>query len=140
MEIRRAVKEDMREASEIHRKSIAREPYNIKVTDEQSLSFIEDCNKEHVMYVASENKILGFVIGFKYRYVDGWRLWVYEIHVSRKSQGKGIGERLINAIEEHFKKEGIKVSELIAPCPHVMEFYKKQNYKKTKYVMFEKKI
>ena len=48
--------------------------------------------------------------------ISGNNLTVYHTEVSEKAEGKGLGKALLNAMVEHARKNGLKVTAL---CPFV---------------------
>lgn len=55
-----------------------------------------------------ENGIpLGFALGVRERWSDGWFFSLREMCITRKRQGEGIGRRLLEALCEDLRDEGI---------------------------------
>lgn len=142
MKIRKAVKSDIREVSRIFKEEQSKEPYNNEINDSEAEKIIRNYFEEQTMYVAVEGKkTMGFVVGDKYNWIRGRTLWISEIFVDSKFQGKGIGRLLMEAIISHFRKDKISSVELLTHLNAPAEnFYKKLGFKKTEYVKLEKKM
>ncbi|MCX9155437.1 GNAT family N-acetyltransferase [Niveibacterium sp. 24ML] len=54
-----------------------------------------------------ESTPLGFVMGARERWSDGWFFFLREMCVARSRQGEGIGRRLMEATCDELREEGI---------------------------------
>jgi ribosomal protein S18 acetylase RimI-like enzyme len=142
MRIRKATEDDMEAAALIYKECFDKEPYKYMIKEEESLDIIKSYFKTQVMYVAIDNdSVIGFVMGEKYLWVGGWRLWISELFVDSNHQRKGVGTQLLSAIENHFKKDGISFVELLAHNnAEAIKFYEKLDFHRSDYAKFEKKI
>ena len=101
----------------------------------------KDYFNEQVIFVADDAGILtGFVVGYKYPWGNGWRLWVSEIGVSSDQQGKGAGTLLFDRLVNHFKGKTDIVERLVHKDFPAVKFYKKHGFKLSDYIKFEKNI
>ncbi len=142
MKIRKAKNEDIKAIAAIFRKEFGRKPYYEKWTEKTSLNKIKEYFKDYYTFVLEiEGMVVGFVIGSTFLWYDGRRGMVDEIVVSSEHQNKGLGGRLINHIEEVFRKKGIKKTTLLS-CKRSKAFqiYKKKGYKEEDLVAMIKKI
>lgn len=100
-------------------------------------------------YLAIENKVvLGLVMGTipkydKYDYLDykcPKRGEVTELIVTKKGRSKGIGQALLDKIEEYFKKEGCEYSiiDVFAYNKNAIDFYNKKGYHTRMYIDIKK--
>ena len=100
-------------------------------------------------YIAIDDEnVIGMVMGIipvyeKYDYLDykcPKRGIVTELVVSKKSRNIGIGKRLIDKIEEYFKKEGCEYSlvDVFAYNEKAIGFYEKQGYHPRMYTDIKK--
>jgi len=139
--IRAAKKGDLNEIVKIFISEFAKYPYNEKWREKEAFAKIKGYFKGCKFFVAEiDGKIAGFIIGDKYYQVEK-KLWIYELVVSEKFQGRGIGKALIDAMTKYFKKEKIGGIRLIASKKaKAFKFYKKLNFKETGFVELEKKL
>lgn len=142
MTIRRALKKDIEQISQIFLDNIAQKPYSYTITPKESKEIISAYFKNYIIFVAEEKGILtGFIIGSKYFWIGGWRLWISELFVDINKQNKGIGTKLLDAIQHHFKNKGVKVVELLShKNAAAMDFYKKGGFNETDFIKLEKVI
>jgi len=139
--IRAAKKSDLNEIVKILVGEFAKPPYNEKWGKKEASNKIKEYFKFCKFFVAEINReIAGFIIASSYYHVAK-KLWIYELVVSEKFQGRGIGKALIDAAINHFKKEKITGVRLIASKKaRAFKFYKKLNFKETDFVELEKQL
>lgn len=82
------------------------------------------------------SQIIGVVMGS----YDGRRGWINHLAVAPEFQGKMIGQRIVEELEERFMQVGCeKVNLLIELSNHnVQDFYEKQGYKRDDLIFMEK--
>jgi len=73
-------------------------------------------DKDHVFLVAEEKNIIGIAYGWKENiypiYKNEYVGYIADVIVDEKERGKGIGKALVTALEEEFKKMGLKETKL----------------------------
>ena len=137
MHIRKFKKEDAIKVSNLIRKCLLEvniNDYPRKIINEMVKHFtpsqIIKNSKERNVFVAVENdRILG-TASIK----DNIILTVF---VNPNIQGKGIGSKLMNKVEDYAKKNGYKEVKLPSSLTS-LEFYKKRGYKKIKMLHSDK--
>ena len=143
VKIRKATEKDIKTCAEIFRTESAKPPYNKKRTAKKALDGIKDDFKSNDFYVAIvENKIIGFTMvkidsGIKEQ------LWINELWILKEYQGQGIGKKIMEGVENLYKKKGIKILKLVADTRKngAYGFYDRLKYKvDTSMVFMEKKI
>jgi ribosomal protein S18 acetylase RimI-like enzyme len=141
IKIRKATKKDFSKIAEIWKKEYSKKPYNEKWKIKDIFAKIKDYLKESKIYVATlDKKIVGFIIFKRIIWDDGKHLFIDEVVVSKKFQGKGIGKVLMSKAEKESK--GCVLVELWTyKEAEACNFYKKLGYKEIKDgVMMHKKI
>jgi len=141
MLIRQATLNDLKNIAEIFRIESVKPPYNKKKSPEKALKGIKEDSKANDVYVAViDNKITGFIMvradsGIKHQ------LWINELWILKEYQGRGIGKRLMNEVENIYKKRGIKIFKLVAHTEKggARDFYKKLKYKEDKSMVYMEK-
>jgi len=96
-----------------------------------------------VYFVLEINKELQGVISGEYRITAlGKRAIFHQIIVSEKFRGKGYGNKLIDALEKHFKKKGCNAltSHILPGNKKIQEFYKKRGYDIEERINITKKL
>lgn len=142
MNIRKAQKKDTRMIARIFREQMSKAPYRYKVSFNSALSGIQFYLKNYdVRVTCIDNKLVGFIAVFKYRWIDTYRLWVGELHVDSKYQKKGVGRALLDDVEIYYKQKRVKFVELLvntkAPA---IGFYEHLRFSKSPQQKFEKKL
>ena len=74
--------------------------YNIAPLTQDIQSLEEEFEKSAVLKAVIENKIIGSARGF----VENETLYIGRLIVDKNYQNKGIGQKLLDAMEQHFKK------------------------------------
>ena len=96
MEIRKAVKKDLREIVEVFRIESAKKPHNNKRTPKKALERVKEYFKEKDIYVSIiDHKIIGFIISDIDPDAED-QVYIDELWILKEHQGKGIG-KLIGA-------------------------------------------
>lgn len=140
MEVRRARKADISQSAEIFRQNMAQKPYLLNVARAKAAEIIRNYFSTQVMYVAvADGKVAGFVIGDKYMAEEGRYLWISEIFVSVDMQGKGVGTKLMEAIENHYKGKIAFTELLVHKHSPAADFYRKLDFKETDYIKLSRK-
>ncbi len=128
MKIRKATEKDLKEIAKIFRAESGKKPYNQKWSEKESLKKIRTIFELGSIYLyIADKKILGFISimgeGKKEAYID-------EFYVDSKSQGKGVGSKLLNfAEEECIKKKIKKITVMANQKAKAFQFYQKFKYK-----------
>ena len=142
MIIRKASLEDSEEMLSIWSENLGSAPYNIPVDRPFALETL----RQHVLdsdarVACDKDVIVGFAIASVYRYIDGFRLWVSELHVSTRHQGLGVGRALLERLEEDYRKNGVLCLELLShSASSAAGFYRHVNYQGTAYQKLEKRL
>ena len=96
--------------------------FNLKKSDDELLEAFEVKQKTIFFVVEEKNNIVGYIKGRKNR--------IENLFILGKYHKKGIGTKLVEMIEQEFKKE--KISEMkVDSSIYATNFYKKLGYKKT---------
>ena len=142
MEIRKATEKDLPEIAKIFRIESSKAPYNKKRKSKKALEGIKKDFKTNKIYIAIiDNKVVGFVMAVIDSGIKN-QLWINEIWVVEKYQGRGVGKKLMAEVERIYKRKGVTVFELVADTRKggAVDFYKKINYKIDSSMVFMKKI
>jgi len=137
-----------------HIVNIDKEGYNIITDEYKELYFnktMEEINKyEGKMYLYKENnEILGLIVGLinnedtsDYDFKAPKRGRVSELIVTQKIRSKGIGQKLMNKMEDYFKSKGCEyiLVDVFAYNKIGIEFYKEQGYHSRMYREIKKII
>lgn len=101
------------------------------------LKEVKDNNGKCYLYI-EDNKVVGLIMGIidkydEYDYLDykcPKRGRITELIVSKKTRSKGIGTKLIEEMENYFKKENCEyiIVEVFAYNDNAISFYNKENY------------
>ena len=114
MKIRQAGKDDLKRIVEIFRQEYARYPYNEKWPKKFAKLRIKNYFKNCKIFVLEiDDKIQGFVIGSFYIWHNGLRGYIDEVVVTHEFQGLGYGKRLMEFIENYFRRKKAKEISLI---------------------------
>jgi putative acetyltransferase len=136
MIIRRAGVEDADSIKKLHKETIRKvnskdynkEQIKIWVRRNTKKHFSDSIEKRNIFFVALEkNKLLGYAsLSLSKHKVQG-------LYVKHDFNGKGIGSKLLNKIEDYAKKYGLKLLELESTIT-AFNFYKHKGYKKIKVI------
>ena len=142
MKILEAEGKDLKEIVNIFIIGSKKRPYLQKWTKKKATDMFKLSLKKKELWIAVlDKKVIGFIFAGvssankKIVYVD--ELWVIE-----KYQGKGTGKSLLLFVEEYHKKKGVNIIRFTAYSKSkATGFYKKLNYKASKdVVLMEKKL
>jgi ribosomal protein S18 acetylase RimI-like enzyme len=91
-----------------------------------------------VMVAEQDGEVVGVVVGT----IDGTRAYFHRLAVLPRKQGKGIGRKLVEAIEKRFKQRGVNRVLIMVnqDNPEVLPFYHSLGYEEQKYVTLSKKL
>lgn len=131
MKIRKVKEEDLKECSRLIQRNIERnwskdypkeaiESWKKRYSEKELRNMLE----EEELFLAEENNLILGTIFFHGNQVKG-------LFVREKYQGKGIGTKLLQKIEEMAKKRKLKELYLNSSIP-ALKFYIKRGYKKIK--------
>lgn len=121
------------------------EPWNDSWTFEGAEKYLQDYIETPGFkgFVAEEeNKIIGFIFGFRKRWWQADEFYVNEMCVEISEQRNGIGTKLINYLEINLKTEGVEnITLLTNRGIPAEEFYKKNGFSEIDRIIFlHKKI
>ena len=141
--IRKAVKRDFKDISEIFGKESSKKPYLQKLTEKTALERIIEFSKtDDIFVVVANDKIIGFIVSHIGIEEKGKGAFVKETWLKPEYQGKGIGKMLMRFIEKRYKDKGAKSIFLMAHKKSgAFGFYKKLKYKEhNNFVLMGKKL
>jgi ribosomal protein S18 acetylase RimI-like enzyme len=122
--------------------SIDKEQYHIFTNEYREIEFKKTINeitdKDGKMFLAfDKNKVIGLIVGIinnegetTYEFKAPKRGRITELIVTKEYRSKGVGQKLINVLEKHFKSVGCKaiIIEVFAYNENAKKFYYKNNY------------
>ena len=119
---------------DLYIETFTKEPWNdIYDSREQVVKFFNNHfnNNYFVGYAALlEDKVVALSIGMKKPWIAGFEYYIDEFCVSYEMQGKGIGSRFINVIEEDIKEQGMNAIILNTERDYPShKFYEKNGFK-----------
>jgi L-amino acid N-acyltransferase YncA len=145
VKVRSATDDDIQDIARILTEALVEEPF---VSNNTSMMTLEEgCRamqgyreKGIDLYVADdEGVVVGFVSCNKYYHSGGLRLFIPDLYVAQGKRGKGVGTLLLDAVEEKYVQEGVRIIELITnDCGRAMSFYENAGFNKTRDVRLEK--
>jgi ribosomal protein S18 acetylase RimI-like enzyme len=124
-------------------KEYSKRPYNEKWSKKTATQKIKDYFKGHEIFLLEiDKKIIGFIVITTYLWDKGTRGYIDEIVIDSKFQGKGYGKKLMEFVEDYFRKKGIKEVTLMSSTKSkAFNIYKKLKYKEEKdFVSMRKKL
>lgn len=127
MEIRVVNQNDIEELAEVMGNAYSEEPWNEKWTPDKATRRVESILQGFEalgLAAVEEGKIIGGLLGFVDPYADYDMFFVSEIFVTSQWKRKGVGRKLIIALEEQLKAKDVHTLELISIDDNI-EFYKK---------------
>ncbi|AUM63703.1 MULTISPECIES: GNAT family N-acetyltransferase [Brevibacillus] len=91
-----------------------------------------------VMVAEEDGEVVGVIVGT----IDGTRAYFYRLAVSRSSQGRGIGRKLVEALENRFHQRGVNQILIMVNQANeqVLPFYQAMGYELQQYITLSKKI
>ncbi len=141
MKIRKTKEEDIKELVKIFRIEKAKKPYSQKLTIKEASDKIKDSIKKMDTYTLEiEDTPKGFfTCQLK---PDKKEIYLDELWISKRQQGRGDGKLVMKFIEKEYKKKGYKKITLVADRnATAATFYKKIGYKVTdEWLYMTKKI
>mgnify|MGYP005627087547 CR=1 FL=1 len=139
MRIRKASARDIPEVAGVLRSELAKAPYNEKLTQRQAESAVRSIVTSGVMFVAEDRTIIGLIIAERYIWYRGPRIWVSALFIDSDHQGKGIGRKLLERVQQHYKNAtGIELLAHRDASANI--FYTKLGFRKSKYAKLEKSL
>jgi ribosomal protein S18 acetylase RimI-like enzyme len=95
-------------------------------------------DSELVMIAEYEGEVAGVIVGT----IDGTRGYFYRLAVNPKLQGKGIGRKLVEALEKRFKERGVTRVFIMVNQDNkkVLPFYSLLGYEVKEYITLSKKL
>lgn len=132
MEYYEITNKDIEEVSKMYVECFNAEPWNDKWTEEiASKRLLRMLNYDGTYGVLchEDGNILGMILGHEEYYYDGINFEIKEFCIRKDIQGKGIGIKLLENLEERLKEKGIKRIFLLTCLNNKTEgFYKKRGY------------
>ncbi|AKF93109.1 MULTISPECIES: GNAT family N-acetyltransferase [Brevibacillus] len=91
-----------------------------------------------VMVAEEDGEVVGVIVGT----IDGTRAYFYRLAVSLSSQGRGIGRKLVEALENRFHQRGVNQILIMVNQANerVLPFYQAMGYELQQYITLSKKI
>ncbi|MGG0796657.1 GNAT family N-acetyltransferase [Brevibacillus laterosporus] len=91
-----------------------------------------------VMVAEEDGEVVGVIVGT----IDGTRAYFYRLAVSLSSQGRGIGRKLVEALENRFHQRGVNQILIMVNQANerVLPFYKAMGYELQQYITLSKNI
>lgn len=108
------------------------EPWNEKWTKEKALIRITAILSDYKAFglkAVIDGKIVGAVLGFVDPYCEEEFFFVSELFVQADKKNQGIGKSLLHALDEHLRKNGIAIAQLLS-IQNNIAFYDKCGYTK----------
>lgn len=141
MEYKFLTEDDIDEVSAMYAETFNSEPWCEKWTKKTASKRLLQMLKNEASFgiAATENGIVGMILGEEKQYFDGTAFMVNEFFVKNSERGKGIGTALLNKLEGELKKRGIRAVELCT-IPEEEGFYKKNGYYKSETVIMGKEL
>ena len=141
MKIRKATKKDFGIIAKILRIESSKKPYNEKYNNKKSLEEVKDFAKSELYLAEIEKEIVGFISAYIIP-ENKEKAYIRELWLKEKFQGQGIGKKLVNFIENKYKKSKVKLIRLVAKRnAGAFKFYKKLKYNEHQELVFmEKKM
>lgn len=142
VETRRAEEKDVSVIAEIWISQMRSPPYNLAMSDDEALDAIRGYISSVDLTVAVlRDEVVGFCAASLYRYIDGYRVWISELHVRKGMERKGIGGALIRSLEERFRPHGARVLELLThESSDASRFYEAKGFVATHFRKCEKSL
>lgn len=140
--IRWAKKEDLKEIVNIFITGSKKRPYLQEWTKKKVIGFLKPSLKKNELLVAViDGNVIGFILAGPSS-ANKKIVYVGELWVTEKYQGKGIGKSLLVFIEKYHKKKGVDIMRFTAyNKSKASGFYKKLNYKMSKdVVLLDKRL
>lgn len=138
-------KEDLKECAELFVKTFSKEPWNEPWNFESSKKRLNDVVLTpgfRGVVLRSDEKIEGVILGNLEQWYDGEHFCVKEFFMDSSSQGKGIGKRLLNALENILiEKEVVLIHFWTMKGSKAEVFYNKMGYEiPNELIMMRKKL
>lgn len=141
MKIRKTKKSDLGGMAKLFVEEYSKPPYNDKWTKKEAINStkLDIINGES--YVAEEGgKIIGFITVTK-ETAEKIYLFIEDLVVKSDYQGKGIGKKLIEKLEEKYKRKNVVISLSVNKQSLAYKLYKKLGYRENKInVIMSKKL
>lgn len=95
-------------------------------------------DSELVLIAEDEGNVVGVIVGT----IDGTRGYFYRLAVDPSQQGKGIGRKLVEALEKRFIQKGVTRIFIMVNQDNtkVVPFYHSLGYEIKEYITLSKKI
>ncbi|GAB7389327.1 hypothetical protein BSNK01_31650 [Bacillaceae bacterium] len=114
---------------------------NLEKTETETLDALAKqlaWDSELVMVAEVDGEVVGVIVGT----IDGNRAYFYRLAVYPEYQGRGIGRKLVQALEQRFKEKGATIVYIMVNQDNqkVIPFYNSLGYEVQKYVTLTKKL
>jgi len=88
-----------------------------------------------------DGNIIGFAFAERFKYIKGNYLWISEIAIEAKNQGKGYGIKTLQFMEKLGKEKGFNILYLATNIKEkAYKIYEKYGFKNTNYCFMEKEL
>lgn len=132
--------DDLKACAILFQEAFLQEPWKERWTFEQAfhrLDGIMDARMAIGYVVYDHGDLIGMLCGRKMTYLDETELWIEEVCVSHKYQGKGLGSSLISYVKEELKNIGIKRMVLNTTKGYLSDvFYYKNGFLESDHIVF----
>ncbi len=140
MNIRKILKDDINQLSELYIKVSKEPPWNEYWKKEwaiERLSILFNCPGFYGYLCEAEGVFLGAIFSRKNSYLGNLELEVEELFVSPDHQGRGLGSQLMSKLSSSAKKDGISVLVLLTEKDSPAEkFYLNKEFKTKDEIVF----
>ena len=133
----------LEEVIEIYVETYSQEPWNepwtLEMADKKINTYLKNPNAKSYISII-DGKVVGFIMGHINYYLDQCEFSIEEFIIKKEYQGKGIGTKMLNYVEEDLKKIGIDGIILLTGSGFPSEkFYEKNKFRKLDRVIVMKK-
>ena len=138
MQIKNTKENDLKEISTIFIAEKAKKPYLQKLTQKESLDKLKNFFSKNDMYTLEIDKvIIGFCVCEKRKN----ELYLSELWIGEKYQGKGYGKKIMKFAEDKYKSEFKTITLVADRNANASKFYESLGYKiKNEWLKMTKKI
>lgn len=143
IKIQYIVKEDLQEIRDLFIIEFNKEPWNDKWEESRAYHRLNDLY-QHPRFVGLvcvlEERIVGVAMGYLEYWYEGYHYNLKEIFIDTTVQGKGIGSKLLSALEEDLKDRDVRSIELMTlNAQKTLKFYEKNKYEISSSLLMLKK-
>jgi len=138
VQIRKPRRKDLKEVADIYMEEFSKPPYSEKWSFKIAFEKIKYFLKTDDIFVALVNsKVIGFIVCNFNFWFPGKTIFIEELAIREKFQGKGIGKKLLKYVEDYYTERGVESIVLLSnKNSKAYDFYKNLNYKVEKENVF----